>query len=61
MNDLLTATEIAKHLRVQPSTVKEWARRRRIPQVRLSPRVRRFRLKDVIAALEGKKRKPGAR
>ena len=50
-SDLLTTEELAAYLRVQPSTVKEWARQRRIPELRLSPHVRRFRLDEVLRAL----------
>jgi excisionase family DNA binding protein len=53
MNDeLLTAEEVADRLRVNPDTVAVWARRRRIPALRLSRKVIRFRLPEVIAALE---------
>ena len=50
-NDLLTATELADRLRVKPSTVLDWHRAGRIPSVRLTPKVLRFNLGDVVAAL----------
>jgi excisionase family DNA binding protein len=52
MDDLLTADEIAKTLRVSADTVRRWAREGRIPEVKLSPKVRRYREADVMAALE---------
>ena len=48
--ELLTADELADRLRVSASTVKEWAREGRIPEVRLSRRVRRFNYEEVLAA-----------
>jgi excisionase family DNA binding protein len=50
-NALLTATEIADKLAVAPSTVIRWAKTGRIPEVRLSPRTRRFSWDDVVGAL----------
>jgi len=57
MADLLTAEELAGRLGIRPRTVREWARTGRIPEVRLSPKVRRFELAEVIQALkrQGKK------
>jgi len=49
--DLLTAEELAARLHVRPSTVREWARRRRIPAVRLSPKVVRFSLAAAVETL----------
>lgn len=49
--ELLTAEELGAELRVRPSTVKQWARAGRIPEVWLSSRVRRFRLEAVLKAL----------
>jgi len=48
---LLTADELAEELKVRPETVKRWAREGRIPEVRISPKVRRFVLADVVMAL----------
>ena len=47
-----TADEIGARLRLNADTVLAWARQGRIPFVRLSPKVVRFRLADVVAALE---------
>jgi excisionase family DNA binding protein len=48
---LLTPEELADVLRVRPSTVKTWARERRIPSVRASQVAIRFNLQDVLDAL----------
>lgn len=49
--ELLTPEELAARLAVAPGTVKEWARRGRIPSVRISPKVVRFYMPDVVGAL----------
>jgi len=48
----LTAEEIGSRLRINADTVLAWARRGRIPHVRISQKIIRFRLTDVVAALE---------
>ena len=48
---LLTADELAAELRIRPSTVRDWARKRLIPEVRLSRKVRRYELVAVVEAL----------
>ena len=55
--DLLTADELAAYLRVSPYTVRDWARKGIVPEVRMSPKIRRFRLADVLRALEGRKKR----
>jgi excisionase family DNA binding protein len=50
--ELLTAEELATILKVSANTIREWARRGRIPCVWASSRVRRFVLEDVRAALK---------
>ncbi len=52
--ELLTAEELAARLRLRPSTVRRWARRRRIPAIRISPKVVRFDPSTVIDALAGR-------
>jgi excisionase family DNA binding protein len=54
--ELLTADQLADRLRIRPRTVQKWARRGRIPTVRLSPKVVRFRWSTVLAALCGSTR-----
>ncbi len=56
-DDLLTATELAERLRVKPSTVLDWQRAGRIPAIRLSHKILRFNLGEVVAAL--KRSSPG--
>jgi excisionase family DNA binding protein len=51
VQELLTASEVARFLRVSPFAVRTWARTGRLPAVRLSPRVIRFRRADVRAAV----------
>ena len=54
MIELLTAAELAARLRVRPRTVQLWARRGRIPTVRLSAKVIRFNLDAVLLALQSR-------
>lgn len=49
--ELLTARELAKRLRVSTETIRTWARRGRIPTVRLSPKVIRYNCEAVLSAL----------
>jgi excisionase family DNA binding protein len=51
MPELLTAEQLAHRLQVSPRTVKQWARTGRIPELRLSAKVRRFDLAEVVQAL----------
>jgi excisionase family DNA binding protein len=48
-NLLLTAEELGNLLGVSARTIREWARSGRIPEVELSPKVRRFELREVLA------------
>lgn len=50
--EFLTAKQLAKHLQVSESTVRRLAAKRRIPSVRLTPRIIRFHLDAVREALE---------
>ena len=52
-DELLTAEELGARIRLKPDTIVSWARQGRIPSLRLSRKVIRFRLTDVVAALEG--------
>ena len=49
--ELLTYEELARRLRVQPSTVERWSRRGQIPKHVLTPKVVRFELEPVVEAL----------
>ena len=59
--DFVTAEELAERLHVRPRTVQEWARRGRIPTVRLSSKVVRYSVAAVIQAVSENRRqtKPG--
>jgi excisionase family DNA binding protein len=48
----LTTQELARHLRVQASTIRRWALAGHIPVTRLSSRVLRFDIESVTAALQ---------
>jgi excisionase family DNA binding protein len=50
---LSTAREIAEILGVSTWTVYDWSRSGRIPAIRATPRVVRFDVDAVLAALEG--------
>ncbi|HZE70118.1 MAG TPA: helix-turn-helix domain-containing protein [Pyrinomonadaceae bacterium] len=50
--EFLTARQLAQVLQVSESTVRRLARKRRIPSVRLTPRIVRFHLDAVREALE---------
>ena len=49
--EFLTARQLADVLQVSESTVRRLARKRRIPSVRLTPRIIRFHLDAVREAL----------
>jgi excisionase family DNA binding protein len=50
--ELLNKAEIAERLGVHPETIAKWAREKRIPEIRISPKGRRFDFDEVIAALK---------
>ncbi len=58
-SDLLTADEVGQRIQVRPETVLAWSRKGRIPALRISPKVVRFRLADVLSALEGRQEATG--
>lgn len=51
MEHLLTAAELARHLKLSPDTIKAWAREGIIPAIRITPKVIRYDLEKVNAAL----------
>ena len=53
---LLKASELAEVLGVKPETVRRWTREGRIPEIRLSCKVRRFDLAQVLMVF--KKERP---
>lgn len=48
------AEDIAKRYKVTPRAVLLWADRGVIPSLRIGTKTRRFKMADVIGALEGK-------
>jgi excisionase family DNA binding protein len=55
--DLMTTAEVANHLKISAETVRDWWREGRIPGHRYSHKVLRFRLGEVVAALEAARRR----
>lgn len=51
-SELLTAAELARKLQVNVRTVQEWYRAGRIPAIKLSPKVIRYCLLDVVRAVD---------
>lgn len=51
--DFLTARQLASVLQVSESTVRRLARSGRIPSIRITPHILRFRLASVVEALDG--------
>ena len=49
--ELLTADELADRLQLRPSTIRRWAREGRIPAVRVTAKVVRYDLADVLQAM----------
>jgi hypothetical protein len=48
---LLTKRQLSRQLSVSPRTVDNWQAQKRIPYLRISPRLVRFDLRRVLAAL----------
>lgn len=53
-DDLLPRAELAARLGVRPTTISRWTRAGRIPARRLSRKILRYDLADVLAALESR-------
>jgi excisionase family DNA binding protein len=51
---MLTDGELADRLKVPVGMVRYWAKAGRIPSIRISRKVTRFRLADVLAAVEAR-------
>lgn len=65
-NLILTVDELAQFLRVQPDTIRSWARKGLIPSLRPNPRILRFEVRAVVKALrkitkDGKRSAKGAK
>ena len=52
MEELLTAEEVAKILKVSPSAVFKWAKRGIIPSYRIHEKCLRFKKPDIEALVE---------
>ncbi|HMK77619.1 MAG TPA: helix-turn-helix domain-containing protein [Thermodesulfobacteriota bacterium] len=52
MEELLTAEEVAKILKVSPSAVFKWAKKRIIPSYRIYEKCLRFKKPDIEAFIE---------
>ncbi len=50
--ELLTAGELADRLAVRPGTIRAWVRAGKIPEVYVSPKVRRFDWASVVEMIE---------
>jgi len=53
LHELMTVPEVAERLRINPETVRLWARDGRLPVVPLPTRSLRFRRSDIDAILAG--------
>lgn len=51
-HDLMTAEQLAERLGVKPRTIRGWMRAGIIPSTRLTPKVIRFDLEQVVTALK---------
>ena len=49
---LITTAELAERFQVTPTTIRQWVRDRRIPAIKVSRRIIRFDLQDVLATLK---------
>ena len=45
--DLLTDTQLAAELAIEPRTLRLWRNTRALPHIRITPRVIRYRRKDI--------------
>ncbi len=50
-NPFLTAEQLAANLGVRPDTIRDWGRRGLIPRIKLSHKIVRYDLEDVVAVL----------
>jgi excisionase family DNA binding protein len=60
MGDLLTTSQLAERLQVSKDTILGWARSGVIPEIRISAKVRRFSLDDVVKAIRERAATPKA-
>lgn len=57
MAELLTASQLADRLQVSAETIRDWAKAGRIPEIRISHKVRRFDPVDVEQCLRDASRR----
>jgi predicted site-specific integrase-resolvase len=50
----MTAEELGVRLRLKATTIAAWSRQGKIPVHRLAPKVLRYRIEEVLAALESR-------
>ena len=50
--EIITANELAEHLHLKPETIRVWARQGLIPSLRPTPKVLRFEMQSVLAAIK---------
>lgn len=60
-NDLLTGEQLAERLGVKPRTVKQWLHAGFIPAIRLTPKVIRYNLDNVVEALQERQASQGGK
>ena len=58
-DELLTAAQLAERLGIKPGTVHDWHRKGKIAGRKLSAKVLRFDLSDVLSALESGRKAVG--
>ena len=58
-DSLVSSDEIASHFGVTVGTVNAWVREDRIPYIRVSRRVIRFRISEVERAVSSKSKRAG--
>ncbi len=50
--EIVTAKELAERLNLKPETIRIWARQGLIPSLRPTPKVLRFEMRSVMAAIK---------
>ena len=60
MESLLNSEQLASRLGVKPRTVQQWQQDGLIPAIRLTPKVIRYNLDDVVESLQKRQTAKGA-